>query len=216
MPSPRQAFEVAVALNVVGIFFDTAALITAVRSYAQGDLAERVGEQADALKAHRRQAKTSIDKVEASLPADTMPEAPQQPDAYAEWAQACSELVYAQLDDPAVRPYLAGWYLGAWLQAANLIALSLYLGDAAPHDEYLGEVVGSYATNTHQALSDLAQLIEQADDSLSQDLLSAHALLAEVPAPAVGDNALEIAGAYQETLESLDGLLQGIAQRLDG
>ena len=207
MTPPRQAFDAALALNLVGIFFDTAAVLASVRGYATGDLAARATEQVDALKAHRRQAKASIETVEDLLSPDAAPPAPEHPDHYGAWAQACSEQLYGGLDEAGAAAYTAGWWLGAWLLAGNLVALSLYLGDAAPDDAYVAEVLATYAANAEAAASGIAQAAAATTGPLADALGRAQAAVQALPAPALGDGALEAAGAWQEALEALDGLL---------
>ncbi|TVQ88807.1 MAG: hypothetical protein EA397_16550 [Deltaproteobacteria bacterium] len=202
MTSPQQAFEVAVSLNLIGVFFDTASVISSVRGYAEGDLAERAAEQAEALKAQAGNARKSIARVQEALSPKPMPEAPQHPDAYAQWAQDCAELVYADLDEAGSASYTAGWWLGAWLLSGNLVALTLYLADVAPDDTYLAEVLGTYAENAQHAVEGLTQA--QAQDPANPHLAQALATIQALPAPTLGEGSLEIAGAWQEALEALD------------
>lgn len=214
MTSPRQAFDIAVALNLVGVFFDTAAVISAVRGYAEGDLGDRAQEQTGALKAQRSQVRIAIQTVKEGLAPKTMPEAPQHPDAYAQWSQECAELLYADLSEHGASAYTAGWWLGAWLLAGNLVALTLYLGDAAPEDTYLAEVLGTYAQNAQNAVTGLTELQAATTGETSTALAQALATIRALPSPTLGEASLEIAGAWQEALEALDTQVSAISQTL--
>jgi hypothetical protein len=211
MTSPRQAFETALALNLVGVFFDTAAVLTNVRGYADGALAERVGEQAGALKAHRSQARANIERVQAAMAPAEMPTAPDTPEGYGDWAQACSAAVYDGLEGDAITAYMAGWWLGGWLLAGNLVALTLYLGDAAPTDPYLAEVLTTYTANAQAAAAGLDEVLAGAEGPLLAGLTAAREALLAAPSPGLGDGALDAAGGWQEALEQLDTIVQQTA-----
>lgn len=214
MTTARQAFESGVAINLVGVFFDTAAVLAAVRGYAQGDLAERAAEQQAAAKAGARQTKAAIETIRAAIAPAALPDPPAHPDAYADWAQACSEAVYSTLDEPGAHAYTAGWWIGAWLLAANLVALGLYLGDADPTDGYLAEVVGTYAQNAQAAAQALAETSATAPESIAAGLHRASELIQAAPPAALGEGSLELAGAWQEPIEQLDAIVQEIAAAL--
>lgn len=205
MPSSVQAFDAGLALNLVGVPFDASTVLQAVRASATGEVAERAASQAEALSAHAKQAGRHLKTIRAILTQaglDT-PESPQSQETYDAFVDQVSGAIYATLDADGQRAYLAGWWLGAWTRAANLIAIALYLQDAGPDDAYLREVVQAYAGQLAEAAVGVDGAREGAPESVDAALSAAHAQLIAVPSPTEGE-ALAVAGAYQEALEALD------------
>jgi len=210
MPSSTQAFDVGLGLNLVGVPFDAQTVLTAARSTG-GQVAERAQAQAQALGAHAKQAGRHLKTIRAVLTEAglTAPESPQSAEAYEAFVATVSNDLYSSLDADGQRAYLAGWWLGGWTRAANLVAIALYLQDAGPDDAYLDEVVRTYAGQLAEAVSGLASCREGASEPLDAALAAAQAMLQAAPAP-TGQEPLAQAGAYQEALEALGGHVQAV------
>lgn len=211
MPTNPQAFDTGLGLNLVGVPFDASTVLHAVRASAEGEVAERANAQAQALGAHAKQAGRHLKTIREVLTAEglSVPESPQDADAYNGFVDTVSTSLYDTLDEAGQRAYLAGWWLGGWTRAANLVAISLYLKDAAPDDAYLTEVVQAYAGQLTEAVQGLAACRDGAPGALDAALAGALATLQAVPAPA-GVDALAEAGAFQEALEAMDAHIAAV------
>ena len=122
--------------------------------------------------------------------------------------ESVSTVVYDALDADGQRAYLAGWWLGGWTRAANLAAIALYLLDAAP-DDYLSEVVASYAVQLGEAATGLQGCRQGASGGLDTALAGAIAITQSVPMP-TGTDPLAEAGGLQEALEAMDARVAAV------
>ena len=219
MPSFAESFSLAYSLHVVGTYFDGAAMLAHVGSSGSDGIKEvctgqleNLGQQGPATRLHIRRVVKAL--TAASLPTPPMPQAP---DDYPVWVDTVTEGFYPLVegDEQALSGYSLGWYLGAFVENANLAAFALMLKDEDPDNEVVHGHLADVGEELSQAASGFAGLMEAGGTEESIQGFLEGALKQIQGAPAIDDaeqEPLDIADDFQEVLYEL-----GVAvEKLDG
>ena len=221
MPSFAESFSLAYSLHVVGTYFDGAAMLAHVGAGgSEGlkqvctDQLENLGQQGPATRLHVRRVSKALESSELQVPPQ-----PKTPDEYPEWVDAVTESFYPLIesDENAMSGYSLGWFLGAFVENANLAAFALMLKDEDAGSEtvqaHLSEV-GSELTGAAEGFL-AAAAIEGLEDSIRTLVDDAAKQIENAPSVDDADQEpLDIADDFQEVLyelgmavEKMDGAL---------
>lgn len=217
MATARQAFSVGYGLNIVGTYFEASELILRLGSGGSQPLREACQAQLEALVAQGASTRWYLRAVHQVLGEVglTAPEFPETFEQYGAWLSGVSQEFYATLGDEAeIAQYLLGWYLSAWIQAANQGVIALLLLEEAPEGA-VEEAVAALQEALAGAAEGLRAIVEEAP--LPEKVASqAEKLLSVVQAaPPLNDPSqerLDVADDYQEALSALT---EGV-ERLEG
>jgi len=224
MPSFAESFSLAYSLHVVGTYFDGAAMLAHVGGGGSEGLKElcttqleNLAQQGPATRLHIRRVAKAMAAAELEIPTQ-----PQTPDEYLSWVDGVIEGFYplVESDEAALAGYSTGWFLGAYVENANLAAFALMLKDEDADNEsvtgHLVEVGEELAEASAGFVSAVAAV--SAEETVQKILEAAAKQIQD--APSLNDNAqepLDIADDFQEVLfelgvavEKLDGAL-GVA-----
>ena len=221
MPSFAESFSLAYSLHVVGTYFDGAAMLAhvgaggseALKEVCTGQL-ENLGQQGPATRLHVRRVSRVLEGNGLQAPAQ-----PTTPDQYPEWVDAVTESFYPliETDEAAMKGYSSGWFLGAYVENANLAAFALMLKDEDDENEMVQSHLADVGAELHSASEGFAAAA--AAEGLDEQV---RALFEDAAnqiqgGPSVNDSeqeALDIADDFQEVLyelgvavEKLDGVL---------
>ena len=138
---------------------------------------------------------------------------PTDPDSFETWANGCTEAYLGALteDGPEMAAYTLGWYLGAWIEYANLAVTALVLRDMEPEYAPINTHLDELTTD----LSDAAEGLQAVAESEGLEAAVAEPLGKVVAyvsaAPALKDpeqEILDVADDYQEALFELGAAVE--------
>ena len=217
MPTTLEAFTVGYGLNMVGTFFDGAALLAGIGAAAPAELKELCQEQLQALTMQSAPTRWHIRQIDKAMTAAGLeaPKAPAHVDDYEDWVEAVSTSFYAKLDgeDPKIAAYLFGWYLGAWIQLANLGVIVLILKDAQADHAPIDERIASLKDDLGEAMANLAGTVDGAPLPEATAAAAKKATDVVRAAPPLDDpdqEVLDVADDYQEALHELTEVVEKI------
>jgi hypothetical protein len=221
LPSFASSFSLAYSLHVVGTYFDGAALLAQLGSGGSESLKavceaqlENLAQQGAATRLHIRRVVNALKLSEIESPPP-----PRTPDEYPAWVDAVTDRFYPliEAESAPMSGYSLGWFLGAFVENANLAAFALMMQDESPEHPMLDETLQAMSDELSEAVAGFRQALdaEGLEEPLRQALTGALSHLEN--APSVHDDAqapLDIADDFQEVLfelgvavETLEGLL---------
>lgn len=221
MPNFADAFSLAYSLHVVGTYFDGAAMLAQVGSLESEALTELCTSQLENLGQQGPATKWHIRRVERILTAADIatPVMPQSPDDYPSWVDAVTSTFYplAETNVEASAGYSVGWFLGAFIENANLAAFALMLKDVDEDNQVIANHLAEVSEDLKTASDGfLSMLGGEGMDASVAALLNEMSLHIE-KTPETNDGSqepLDIADDFQEILfelgvavEKLEGLL---------
>jgi hypothetical protein len=210
MASSSRAFSLGYSLHIVGTYFDGAAMIAHVGAAAESDLKTLCTEQLTALANQGAPTRFHIRRVDKALAESDLAAVnpPQQPDDYPEWVDKVLAGFYPKCEasEETLHAYSVGWYLGSWIENANLAAIALLLKDAEEDNTHIAEHLGTLQTELSEAAQGFEDTVAGVGLGAEYTETLAGVLKHIQEAPPLNDpeqEALDIADDYQEVLYEL-------------
>lgn len=214
------AFSLSYSVHVVGTYFDGAAMIAQIGGSGHTSLRDACTEQLEMLSQQGPTTKWHVRRVEKimSMLEVSAVSMPKTPDEYPDWVDQVATRAYPELERNEGGPqgYALGWYLGSFVEHANLAAFALMLKDIGEEVPAINAILRDVSTELKSASRGFQESLQSGGnpDPMVSDLTQAGQQMSKAP-PLADDKEepLDIADDVQEILYELGLIVERLENR---